>query len=111
MISVHAVIPMFCMLLIGVLVKRFKVLGEEELPRINNLVFSVFLPLLVFSGIYKSDLSDAIDAGLILFTLAALMLVFFGGLLFTLLIEKNNASRGAIIQAIFRANIAIMGCP
>lgn len=99
------------MLLVGVLLKRFKVLGDEELPKINNLVFSVFLPLLVFSGIYKSDLSDAIDAGFILFTLAALLLVFFGGVILALLIEKNNASRGAIIQAIFRSNITIMGIP
>lgn len=111
LLSVHAVIPMFCMLLVGVLLKRFKVLGDEELPKINNLVFSVFLPLLVFSGIYKSDLSDAIDAGFILFTLAALLLVFFGGVILALLIEKNNASRGAIIQAIFRSNITIMGIP
>lgn len=110
-ISVRAVLPLFFMLLAGVMVKRFKILGDEELPKINNLVYSLFLPLLVFSGIYKSDLSNAIDACFILFTLTAVLLVFFAGLLFALLIEKSNAARGAIIQAIFRSNITIMGIP
>ena len=110
-ISIQAIIPMFCMMLVGLLVRKFKILNDEELPNINNLVFRVFLPLLMFTNIYDTQISNAFNTKLVIFTIAAIFLVYFGALVFTLLIEKNNASRGAMIQAIYRSNFVIMGLP
>lgn len=50
-VSIQAVIPMFCMMLVGLLVRKIKILNDEELPNINNLVLRVFLPLLMFTNI------------------------------------------------------------
>jgi predicted permease len=110
-ISVQAVIPMFCLLLIGVFVKKSKILTDRELPQVNNLVFRIFLPVLMFSSIYDSKISGAMNSGLILFALAAVLFVYFGALAFSFFIEKNNAARGSLVQAIYRSNLVIMGLP
>jgi len=110
-ISVQAVIPMFCLLLIGVFVKKSKILTDRELPHVNNLVFRIFLPVLMFSSIYDSKVSGAINSRLVLFALAAVICVYFGALVFSFFIEKNNAARGSLVQAIYRSNLVIMGLP
>lgn len=110
-VSIQAIIPMFCMMLVGLLVRKFKILNDEELPNINNLVFRVFLPLLMFTNIYDTRISNVFNTKLIIFVIAAIFLVYFGALAISLLIEKNNASRGAMIQAIYRSNFVIMGLP
>jgi predicted permease len=99
------------MLVIGFLVRKFKLLNEEELPHVNNVIFYVLYPLLLYSSLSKVDISQAIDAKLILFTLAATVAVYSGSLIFSLLVEKNNDSRGAMTQAIFQSNFVIMGLP
>jgi malate permease and related proteins len=110
-VSVQAVIPMFSMLLIGLMVRKFKLLDDLELLHVNNLVFRVFLPLLLFTSIYDTQISEVVNTKLILFGVAAVFLVYIGALVLSLLIEKNNASRGAMIQAIYRSNFIILGLP
>lgn len=110
-VSIQAVIPLFIMLVIGLLVRRFKLLSEEELPHVNNLIFRVLFPLLMFTNLYNVDISQVVNGKLILFTIAAIAVVYTGALIFSLIVEKDNASRGAMIQAIYRSNFVIMGLP
>jgi predicted permease len=111
LVSLQAITPMFCLLTIGLLVRKFKLLNDEELPHVNNLIFRVLFPFLMFTNIYKVKLSEALNPGLILFAIVAIAVVYTISLVFTLVIEKDNASRGAMIQALYRSNFAIMGLP
>ena len=110
-VSIQAVTPMFLMLAIGLLVRKFKILRDEELPHVNNLIFRVLFPFLMFTNVYNSDISEAVNGKLILFTIVAIVFVYSGALIFSLIVEKDNASRGAMIQAIYRSNFVIMGLP
>lgn len=44
MTAVSAVIPMFCLIFIGILVKRYKLLNETELNHLNRMVFTSSFP-------------------------------------------------------------------
>ncbi len=99
------------MMSVGMLLRKSKILSDQELPGINRLVFRVFLPILLFSSIYKTEISAVLPVKLILFTVAAILFVYFGAVMVSMLIEKNNMSRGSIIQAIYRSNLVIMGMP
>lgn len=111
MISVQAVLPLFFMMMLGVLVRRFQWLNESELARLNSVVFKLLFPFTVFSSIYHTDLSSSFYPKLILYCVAAVLITFLVSLFLVPRFEKNNKSRGAIIQAIYRSNFVLLGLP
>lgn len=111
MISVQAVLPLFFMMMLGVLVRRFQWLNESELARLNSVVFKLLFPFAVFSSIYHTDLSSSFYPKLILYCVAAVLITFLVSLFLVPRFEKNNKSRGAIIQAIYRSNFVLLGLP
>lgn len=110
-ISLNAVLPMFIMLFIGFIVRKTKLISDEILPQLNKIVFNVFFPFLMFNNIYGSVVGGSFNVSLLIFAVVAVFCVYFSSLAFSLLIEKNNKSRGAMIQAIYRSNFVLMGMP
>ena len=110
-ISVEAVAPMFLIMAIGVFVRRKKLIDEAEAKRLNKLVFNIFFPPLMFSNLYGAEIGSAFDMKLIVFSVGMVLIAFFGSMAAVMKIEKENRSRGAMIQAIYRSNFVIMGIP
>lgn len=110
-IALNAVLPMFIMLLIGFVIRKFNILKESFLPHLNKLVFTVFFPFLMFNNIYGSDFGDVFNPQLLIFAVIAVAIIYMLSVGFTVLVEKSNYSRGAMIQAIYRSNFVLMGMP
>ena len=110
-VAIGAVVPMFCLILIGVFVKRTKMLTDEELVHTNRMVFRVFFFCMMFYNIYTTDLSKTFRPGLMLFGGLGVIAVFLLATLFVCQCEPSNKRRGAMIQAIFRSNFVLMGIP
>ena len=81
------------------------------LKTINKLVFKVFLPIYLFYSIYSTDLSAAFKPRVIIFAVAGLLLWFLLLMLLVPLLEKENAKRGVMVQAMFRSNFVLFGLP
>lgn len=110
-VAVCAIIPLFFLMLIGVAVKKMKLLTELELAHVNRMVFKIFFFFMMFYNIYTTDIAETFRPHLILFgALGVLASALIGGIIICLL-EKSNKRRGAMIQAIFRSNFVIMGIP
>ena len=110
-VALGGVIPLFCLMAVGVFVKHSKLLTEEELLHMNRMVFRVFFFFMMFYNIYISDPGTAFQPALMLFGMGGVLLV---ALVFTGIvcrIEQDNARRGPMIQAIFRTNYVLMGIP
>ena len=108
-ICVNAVLPMFIYIVIGAVIRRLGMMGKDENTRFNKILFTFFYPVLLFDNIYSADLSDLIDGRLICFALvfiSAEVLVISSVIV---RIEKDNAARGAMIQAVYRSNFVLMG--
>ena len=110
-VAAEAVLPMFLMMGIGLLVKKNKLLSEIEVKHLNRMVFVIFFPILMFSNLYYSDVSTSLNWEFVVFSIAGILTIYLIATLLTLKIEKNNRSRGAMIQAIYRSNFVIMGIP
>ena len=110
-ISFGVVMPLFIMLALGYGIKSLKMLSDDALLQINNVCFRVFLPLLLFVNIYKTDLNSVFSPKLMLFAIIAVILIFLITSFIICRIEKNNMRRGVLIQAIFRSNFVIFGVP
>lgn len=110
-VALSAVVPMFCLMAIGALVKYRKWLSEVELNHMNRMVFRVFFFCLMFHSIYTTDLSATFRPKLMLFGAVGVISLFIFLMLFIPRIERQNKKRGVMIQAIFRSNFVLFGIP
>lgn len=106
-----AVIPMFLTLGIGYLVRLSKIATDHEMSVFNKVTFRALFPILMFMNIYSADIEEIVNPKLIIYTVGGIMTVYFLGTFVALRMEKDNKSRGALIQAIYRSNFVIMGLP
>jgi predicted permease len=53
LISFNVVFPIFLMMLLGFVLRRAKIVGETTVKQVNNVIFRVFLPLMIFKNIYE----------------------------------------------------------
>jgi len=98
-------------MLVGMLCRRLKMFDDHFVSKGNNLVFRVFLPVLICKNIMGASSVDASAAKVFLYvviTVTALFLILFA---VVPLIEKDNRKRGVMIQAIGRSNYALFGIP
>ena len=110
-VALGGVVPLFCLMAVGLFVKHSRLLTEEELRHVNSMVFRVFFFFMMFYNIYISDPQTAFQPMLMLFGAGGVLLtaLVFGAIV--CMIEKDNARRGPMIQAAFRGNYVLMGIP
>lgn len=110
-LSFNVVVPLFLMLVLGYSLKQIRVYDEHTISGMNQLVFKVFLPLLLFINIYQTDVTGVFDLKLMLVAVLGVLGSFFMTWLIIAWIEKDNRKRGVLIQGIFRSNFVIFGIP
>ena len=110
-LSFEAVTPIFLLMLLGYVLKCMKVAEKSTFDAINSLVFKIFLPVLLFYNIYKTEANQVFDAKLVAFTIISVFSIFIIGLFAVRFITKDNAKRGVMLQGFFRSNYAILGIP
>lgn len=110
-LSFNVVLPLFLMIVLGYSLKRIRVYDEHTISGVNQLVFKVFLPLLLFINIYQTNVTGVFDLKLMLVAVLGVLGSFFMTWLIIAWIEKDNRKRGVLIQGIFRSNFVIFGIP
>lgn len=109
-LSFQVVFPLFLLMATGYFTRRIGLYDDHGLRTMNNLVFRVFLPVLIFKNVATTDLSY-MDWPV--FVYAALGLLACFGLLFLLVprLEKDNRKRGVLVQGMGRSNFVLFGIP
>jgi predicted permease len=110
-LSFNAVMPMFLLVLLGMFIRRLGVLGEDAVTQFNRVVFTVFLPTLLFHNAYTTSVGEGVKPGLVVFTLVSILAVWLLATLFVCMGIKESTVRGAMIQGIFRSNFLLFGVP
>ncbi len=106
-----AILPLLLVTAAGYTAKRAGFIREQDVPRANKWAFAVFMPLMCFYNIYTSDLSSALRPKLMLFTTAAILLVYTLSFLYAHFFVPARGSRSVVIQGLFRSNFVILGLP
>ncbi len=110
-IAAEAVLPIFLLILLGMGARRLKLLTDLELKHVNNAVFQVMFPFMMFYNIYTADFSGVLIPSYFGFCVGMLFLVYALGTVYALLTVRDDPSRGALIQACYRGNLVLMGLP
>lgn len=110
-LAASVVFPIFAMTALGYVLKLFKMYDDNALAVINKLVFKVFLPVLLFYNIYKTDIETISNMSFIAYALICVFAVFALLMLTVPLFIKQNSRRGVFIQGVFRSNFVLFGLP
>lgn len=103
--------PLFTKIALGFSLRQMKLLSEKSLRELNNIIFRVFMPILLFSNIYKSDFSTITSFRLLWYSVIAL-LAMFGFYMFIIpKLVTENSQRGVLVQGICRSNFIFFGMP
>lgn len=109
LIAVQVVLPMTMMVGIGVLFRVFKVADGPTMKKVDNMIFKVFMPMLSFYNIYKTDFTQLKTIGYILYGAAGLLVLFAFSLFVVPRFVKPMPTAAAYGQAMFRSNYLIFG--
>lgn len=109
MIAVQVVLPMTMMVGIGVLFRIFKIADGVTMKKVDNMIFKVFMPMLSFYNIYKTDFNQLKTIGYIVYGSAVLIFLFLLAMFVVPKFVKPVPTGAAFGQAIFRSNYLIFG--
>lgn len=109
--SVNTVFPLLLIMAVGYGVRRLGWMGDSALRQMNQCVFGLFLPLLLFFNIMDTSRSATIDGKTLLFGFVGSLAVFLLMFCIAPLLCKERRARGSLIQGIARSNYAIFGIP
>lgn len=109
--SINTVMPLLLLMVVGFFCRRIGMFDDTFVKKGNNLVFRVFLPVLLFKNVMQASGTDASTIRVFLFVVCGITALFLMLFIIIPIIEKDNRRRGAMIQAIGRSNYALFGIP
>jgi len=103
--------PIFVVIAIGYFLRYKEIIKEESAATLNKIAYNIALPALFFLSITSYKLGEIFNTGIIkvIFTTYALFILIVFLLNFTF--KVNKITRGALIVASFRCNMAFIGFP
>ena len=110
-LAFNVVLPLFLEMALGYFTRRIGLVDESTLKKMNNYVFRVFLPILLFYNVVSTDLTTAFNGPLLLTAVCFVIAEFTLCMLVVPVIEKSKPRRGVLIQGIMRSNFVIFGLP
>lgn len=109
-LSLNTVTPVLILTLLGMLMKKIKLLPDSFYSGADKFVFDIALPALIFVQIVGADMSGGGDfMRLPVFTMVMLVCTCTAFSVITHLTVKDPARVGASVQGMFRSNSSILG--
>ena len=101
--------PIFMVVLLGMLLKRLRVIHLQFVQPASDLVFKVGLPTILFLSIYRADLANFSMGLPILIAIPITLLLFAVSLPVGRLFIADKGDCGVFVQGAFRGNLAVIG--
>lgn len=108
-LAFNVVFPLCVYMLIGGLIKKVKILSENTMKEINNMIFKVLIPISLFFDIYKSDLKETVQPRLFIYTALLVIAAFAVSWILVRRFVKEPADVPTMVQGIYRSNYVLFG--
>lgn len=106
--SLNATVPVFILMVLGVLFRKTGLMEGDFTDRINQFVFKAALPVLLFEDLSNSDFFHVWDTKFVLFCFGTTLLGICLAAVISLTL-KDRSLRGEFIQASYRSSAALLG--
>ncbi len=107
--SINVVAPVFTIILLGVFLKRIKLIDDAFVSVSSALVYKTSLPVLIFLNISRTDFVSIFNGKIILIFYAGILSAFAVAVIISLLFIKDKKRAGAFIQGSYWGNSVIVG--
>jgi len=104
MIILDTIFPLFALLFLGSILKKFNITNEHYLKISDKLVYFIFFPAMLFWKIGGSSSKEGISIGLFLAAVIAVCIVYILSLVSMKLFKISSYQSGAFSQACYRFN-------
>lgn len=104
----NATIPVFLLMILGMVFMRFELFDENFVKKMNSFVFKIALPVLVFKDLYQEDFYQVWDTKYVLycFLTTAVSIAIVTAVSYFL---RDKSIQGEFIQVAYRSSAAILG--
>jgi len=109
--SLNVVVPVFLVMAVGYILKKTGVVSPEFLKSGNKIVYYIGLPVLLFRGVYTTDIGDFIDFRFVAFALISTTASFFVIWGVSALFLKEKTVLASFAQGSYRGSFALLGIP
>lgn len=106
--SLNATVPIFVLMLLGLLFKYIGWIDDDFAAKMNRFVFLVPLPVLVFNDLATVDFSQVWDTRFVMFCLLATIVSIAISVTVSFL-WKDRTIQGEFIQSSYRSSAALLG--
>jgi malonate transporter and related proteins len=107
MIIPNAIFPIFILLFLGSILKRFNITNDTFLKTSDKLVYFIFFPVMLFWKIGSASPERAVSVNLCSASILAVILVYLLSLAMIRLFHISNFQAGTFSQACYRFNTYI----
>lgn len=107
--SINVTIPIFIVMVLGYILRRFNFLTEEFVRVANRYVFVVALPALLFKDIAAADVKQEMNPTFFFYCMIVTIVMFFAVWGIAALCLKDKTMVGAFAQAGARGSAAVLG--
>ena len=105
------ILPIFLVIGVGFILKRFSFISDSVVNGNNRLVFNVFLPALLIDKISTSNISQNFNLKILFIMYGSVFAVFIISCLIALFLKVSKNDIGTFAMNSFRGNFAYMGLP
>ncbi len=106
--SLNATMPVFLLMVLGYFLHRIHWINDDFASKLNQFVFRLPLPILVFSQLSVTDFKATWDGKFLAFCFSVTVLSITLCFLLSKFV-KNKHSRGEFIQGAYRSSAALLG--
>lgn len=108
-ICINAVAPLFLLMALGYVAQRCGIITKAVVLAMNKVVFTVFLPVMIFNNLYVSDFASSVRPLLMAYTAAAILAAYGVSTFLVNRLVKTRAKQGVLVQGLFRSNYMMIG--
>jgi len=106
---IATIIPIFIVILLGLVVRVKGFISESFVSQANRLVYTIAIPAMIFSAISQSTLTTQMNLSVILICFAALILAAIIAWVVAGILKVNATTKGSFIHTSFHGNLGYIG--
>ena len=106
--SLNATLPVFMVMVLGIVLKKLKIVDDDFVKNANKLVFVVCLPLLVFQDLANTNIVEVWDGKFVGYCFIVTLCSIIISIIISKLLIKQSL-QGEFIQGSYRSSAAILG--
>jgi predicted permease len=106
-----AVFPVFLLIALGAVLRRYGFLNQGFIDSANSLVYYILLPALLINELSAAEFRSAFSATLVIGAYAAILITFGFAFAAARALKIGPSETGSFVQGTVRANFAYVGLP